>query len=178
MNETQWPRWEVFKQDTPRKPHQAVGSVHAPDAETALLTARNVFVRRPKAVSLWIAPAEAILSVTREELANGIENADEHSLSATYFVFNKTSQRRSMTFVDYVGEVTATSAYDALQVAIAQFGDDGVWVWWIVPQDEIIESAETDIASWFAPAKDKKYRQQSAYGFVSPRRKGRTESNA
>ena len=45
MNDTQWPRWEVFKQDTPKKPHQAVGTVHATDPEHALLTARNVFAR-------------------------------------------------------------------------------------------------------------------------------------
>lgn len=32
--DTQWPRWEVFKQDTPHKPHQAVGSVHAATPNT------------------------------------------------------------------------------------------------------------------------------------------------
>lgn len=69
MSDTQWPRYEVFKQDNPKKPHEAVGSVHAPDAEMALLNARDVFVRRPFAVSLWVVKADNIFTMTREELA-------------------------------------------------------------------------------------------------------------
>ena len=68
MKDTQWPRYEVFKQDNPKKQHEAVGSVHAPDAELALQNARDVFVRRPSAVSLWVVPANSILMVTREEM--------------------------------------------------------------------------------------------------------------
>src|SRR5690606_10476173 len=67
-SDTQWPRWEVFKQDAPNRPHQAVGSVHATDPEHALVTARNVFARRPAAVSMWVAPADAIFSRTLEQL--------------------------------------------------------------------------------------------------------------
>ncbi|MFQ5435705.1 MAG: phenylacetic acid degradation protein, partial [Anaerolineae bacterium] len=40
MPDTQWPLWEVFKQDKPDKAHESVGTVHAPDAEMALLNAR------------------------------------------------------------------------------------------------------------------------------------------
>ncbi len=36
----QWPRFEVFKQDKVDGPIRNVGSVHAPDAELALLNAR------------------------------------------------------------------------------------------------------------------------------------------
>ena len=63
-----WPRWKVFKKDNQKKPFQAVGSVHAADPEHALLNAKNVFVRRPAAVSLWVAPAAAIFSRTIQEL--------------------------------------------------------------------------------------------------------------
>ena len=66
MTDTQWPRYEVFKQDKPGKPHEAVGSVHAPDAEMAMLNARNVFVRRPSAVSLWVVAADVIRTVALE----------------------------------------------------------------------------------------------------------------
>ncbi len=44
---TEWPRFEVIKQDTERSLPQMVGSVHAADPEHALLLARHVFVRRP-----------------------------------------------------------------------------------------------------------------------------------
>lgn len=173
-HDTQWPRWEVFKQDAPDRPHQAVGSVHAPDATTALLEARNVFVRRPKAVSLWVVPAEAILSVTRAELAEGGDSAESPPPDApeqTFHVFRKTSQRRAMTFVDYEGSVDAPTAAVALARARARWSDDTTWVWWIVPAAACVRSDDDDIESWFLPALDKTYRQQSAYGFVNPRRK-------
>ncbi|MBK8900179.1 MAG: phenylacetic acid degradation protein [Anaerolineaceae bacterium] len=178
MTDTQWPRYEVFKQDNPRKPHEAVGSVHAPDAELALQNARDVFVRRPSAVSLWVVPASAILMVTREELeANPEWNDGEESGAEVrpFHIFTKTSQRRSMTYVQYMGQVEATSAQAALQQAVRrdEFGSDTVWVWWVVPEAQINRSGADDIDSLFAPAADKTYRQQTHYGFVSPRRQKR-----
>lgn len=171
--DTQWPRYEVFKQDAPDKPHQAVGSVHAPDREIALLMARDVFVRRPKCYSLWVAPAEAILSMTQEELATqegaqGEVSADTPPV--TYQVFRKTTQRRAMTFVDHVGSVPAGSPTEALRQAIAQFSDGAAWVWWIVPEAVIARSQADDVTSWFEPANTKTYRHQSAYGTILPRR--------
>ena len=56
----QWPLWEVFVQEQTGRPHEHVGSVHAVDAEQALQNARDVFGRRGKVVSLWVAPTEAI----------------------------------------------------------------------------------------------------------------------
>ncbi len=178
MNDTQWPRFEVLKQDAPGKPHQAVGSVHAPDLEMALLMARDVFVRRPRCHSLWVAPAEAIFSVTQEELdahppwltAPTAAEADE----TTYLVFRKTSQRRSMTFVEHVGDVTASSPQAALRLGLTRFAAVPTWVWWVIPAGAVAQSQEEDSASWFEPADDKTYRHQSAYGLVSPRRQRRT----
>ena len=178
MTDTQWPRYEVFKQDNPKKPHEAVGSVHAPDDELALQNARDVFVRRPSAVSLWVVPANAILMVTREELEENpgwLIKPDEEGVVRPFHIFTKTSQRRSMTFVRHAGQIEATSPERALQDATesGNFDAANVWVWWVVPEDKIIRSEEDDIDSLFAPAVDKTYRQQTHYGFVSPRRQQR-----
>jgi ring-1,2-phenylacetyl-CoA epoxidase subunit PaaB len=69
MTDTQWPRFIVFQQAKVDAPHQYAGSVHAPDAEMALMNARDVFVRRPTCVSLWVVPSTAVFSRTAEELA-------------------------------------------------------------------------------------------------------------
>ena len=173
--ETQWPRWEVFKQDTPSKPHQAVGSVHAADPEHALLTARNVFVRRPQAVSLWVARAEDVYAWTKEELAERLPRQVEDGgtsspLSSTnkYLVFRKTSHKRSMTFVDHVGEVEARTPEEALEQARALFTDSEALTWWIVPAHKVYHSdpSQETVESWFAPAKDKTYKQQQYYATV------------
>jgi ring-1,2-phenylacetyl-CoA epoxidase subunit PaaB len=140
-------RWEVFKQDAPGKPHQAVGSVHASDAEHALFTARTVFVRRPNAHSLWVVP--------------------ENDHQTEYLIFTKTNNRRSMTFVNFAMTITATSAQNALRMALEQTTET-VLVWWVIPAHAITKS-ETDqetLESWFEPAKNKVYRQQSHYGVV------------
>ena len=176
MNDTQWPRYEVFKQDSPKKPHTSVGTVHAPDAELALLNARDVFVRRPSAVSIWVVPATAVFAITAEEIEL---NPDWHNIvtedvpAKTYYIFTKQSQRRSMTYVEHVGEVTAPTAVQAIQQAMTseQFASDDVFVWWAVAETAVTRSEDDDIASMFAPAQDKIYRQQTYYGFVDPIRK-------
>ena len=179
--DTQWPRWEVFKKDTAKKPYQAVGSVHAADADHALLNARNVFVRRPQAVSLWVAPAAVIFSRTAEQLEQGNPLPDvDQSVQQTYQIFRKATHRRSMTFMDHIGQVEAPSPTHALQAAIAQFPDPPALAWWILSADQIISSGEDRemAAAWFDPAKTKTYKHQSAYGFVSARRQGRRRSGA
>ncbi len=179
MSDTQWPRYEVFKQDNPKKPHEGVGSVHAPDAELALQNARDVFVRRPSAVSLWVVPASAILMVTREELAENpgwLMQTGSEGMGQTFHIFTKASQRRSMAFVRHVGQIEATSPERALHQAIesGEFEAAKVWVWWVVPDNQIIRSHDDDIDTLFAPALNKTYRQQTHYGFVSPRRQKRS----
>ncbi|MEM7538148.1 MAG: phenylacetic acid degradation protein [Chloroflexota bacterium] len=173
MNDTQWPRWEVFKKDTANKPYQAVGSVHAADADHALLNARNVFVRRPQAVSLWVVRETDIFSRTQEELSNdpvGHENDGDDEI-VSYTVFRKVSHRRAMTFMDHVGDVEASDPQTALQQAMTQFDDKPALAWWIIPTSTLI-STEPDVAdAWFAPAKTKTYKNQSAYGLVSARKK-------
>lgn len=181
MSDTQWPRYEVFKQDNERKVHEAVGSVHAPDGEMALLNARDVFVRRPSAVSLWVAAERDIFSMTAEELATephwALEEIPAAATPQTFHIFTKTSQRRSMTYVKYVADVVALSARQALQLALQdpQFEAETVFTWWVVPQAAVTRSEDDLIESWFEPAKDKTYRQQSYYGFVGLRKKQRDQ---
>lgn len=167
--DTQWPRWEVFKQDAPARPHQAVGSVHAVDPQHALVTARTVFARRPSAVSMWVARAQDILARTAEELETGIpEPSPTDGTPEAFLVFRKTTHRRSMTFADHVGELEAPSAEAALRLARERFRDEPALAWWIVPARAVTRSPDDDatVESWFAPARDKTYRQQSAYGTV------------
>jgi ring-1,2-phenylacetyl-CoA epoxidase subunit PaaB len=174
--DTQWPRWEVFKQDSPSRPHQAIGTVHAADAEHALLTARNVFVRRPSAVSLWVAPAERVLVVTQEELQRGVRGAHEEAAALGRFqVFCKTTHKQSLAFADHQGEVVARSPWEALERARATFAVRSPLAWMIVPEAAICRTRDEDAPSWFDPAKTKTYKQQSAYGTVSasPRKKAR-----
>ncbi len=183
MTDTQWPLWEVFKQDKPGKPHESVGTVHAPDAEMALLNARDVYVRRPRAVSVWVCLQTAVYSKTAEQLAADPNwppaNRETTEPKTTFHIFTKTSQRRAMTFVNHVGEIRTATPELALKQAIdcGEFGEN-VWVWWVVPDEAITRSQADDIASMFDPALDKKYRQQTHYGFVSPARQKRARGKS
>ena len=165
--DSQWPRYEVFKQDAPGAPVQNVGSVHAPDAGLALLEARNVHGRRPSAVSMWVAPVSAITSRTHEELANRVDGSDDesHSMVAqvAYAIFRKTGHRRSMTFVQFVGSVLAISGRQAIRDALTKWPASDAMVWWACPESAISRTERADAPSWFEPAKDKVYRQQSHY---------------
>lgn len=156
--------------------------MHATDPEHALVTARNVFARRPAAVSMWVAPADAIFTRTLEQLeAEAAETAtddrpgDEAPPAAdgtrrTYLVFRKSSHRRSMTFGDHVGRVEAGSPEGALRAAIATFDDAPALAWWLVEDRLVARSEEGDVDTWFGSAIDKTYKQQSAYGTIAPKR--------
>lgn len=166
MSDTQWPRFEVFEQERPGQPHRNAGSVHAPDAEIALQNARDVFVRRPETHSLWVAPASRILARTAEELAAGLmpplsESAEQ--ATETYLVFQKQTQRQAETFVVHVGEVEAASPEAALAAAVAVYGADTAFVWWIVPESAITRSDPAEAEPFFAPARDKPFRLPRHY---------------
>jgi ring-1,2-phenylacetyl-CoA epoxidase subunit PaaB len=67
MHDTQWRVFEVFHQSTRGEPHVHVGSVHAPDAETAVLLAKEQFSRRQACVNIWVVPADAITATSYED---------------------------------------------------------------------------------------------------------------
>ena len=177
--DTQWLRWEVFKQDTPKKPHQAVGTVHATDPEHALLTARNVFARRPRAVSMWVVRADDIFSVTAEELEENPKLLESSQNDPqTYLICRKTSHRQSLTFVDHIGELDAPSPQAALKEALETFTDEEALVWWVFPENAVVRSRDEDAESWFEPAKDKTYKQQGEYGMTSAKKRKKARERA
>lgn len=48
-----WPLWEIFVRQKRGLNHVHAGSLHAPDAVTALHNARDVYTRRNEGVSIW-----------------------------------------------------------------------------------------------------------------------------
>jgi phenylacetate-CoA oxygenase PaaH subunit len=167
MGDTQWPKFEVFQQFREGQPHQNTGSVHAPDAEMALQNARDVFVRRPGCVSLWVVSDDAIYKITDEELrlrsGAGQRLDDEESEVQSYYVFQKQSQRPSMNYVAFVGQIEARNHQEALLEAREVFQEKKSFVWWICPAGAIIRSKDDDVNSMFLPALDKKYRMPQSY---------------
>lgn len=172
MADTQWPRYEVFKQDKPARPHEAIGTVHASDGEIALQNARDVYVRRPDCHSLWVAPESAILKITAQQLPNGqghpAEGGHSRPSPQRFQVFAKKTLRRSMIAAAHVGEVHASSASHALAMALEnpEWNKGEIYVWWIVPENALIRNDADDILSMFEPATRKTYKQQSRYGLV------------
>jgi ring-1,2-phenylacetyl-CoA epoxidase subunit PaaB len=54
------PLWEVFVRAARGLNHVHAGSVHAADAESAILAARDVYTRRSEGVSIWVVPSTAV----------------------------------------------------------------------------------------------------------------------
>lgn len=78
MTDTQWPVFEVFHQQARGEPHVYVGSIHAPDAEMALVLAKEQYARRQACVNLWVVPLEAI-TASRYEDADMFEHHTDRS---------------------------------------------------------------------------------------------------
>jgi ring-1,2-phenylacetyl-CoA epoxidase subunit PaaB len=177
MTDTQWPRYIVFQQAKLDEPHQYAGSVHAPDAEMALMNARDVFVRRPACVSLWIVPAGAIFAKTAEELAenpsllDGLEN-DAKKLE-NYHVFQKAIQKGTY---GYVGDVTAESANEAFRQALGTVAQRSAMAWWVFPAKSVTQSTPEDIEALFQPATNKPFRDQAFYHTVAAMQQIRTQT--
>jgi len=170
MTDTQWRRFEVFVQEKAGEPYQNVGAVHAPDAEIALQNARDVFVRRPDCVSLWVAPAERIFAKTAQELEEPTwreETIDPTGSDEAYYVFQKQSSRATAAFVTYVGQVWARTPAHALCQARDTWSSSKPFVWWVLPASGVTSSRPEDIDSLFAPAASKVYRQSVQYRTVT-----------
>ncbi len=60
--------FEVFQQPREGKAFEHGGSVIAPDAEMALLYAREFYGRRQESYALWVVPRDAILEITDQDL--------------------------------------------------------------------------------------------------------------
>jgi ring-1,2-phenylacetyl-CoA epoxidase subunit PaaB len=178
MTDTQWPRFMVFQQEGEGKPFVHNGTVHAPDAELAMLNARDVFARRPEAVAMWVVPADVIFTQTREELAKALdEPVGTAGNPVDFHVFAKFSEQAQC---QQVGMVQAGSLKAAVRVAIGQFGErDPLW-WWAFPASAVTKSAAGDAGSMFTAGRDRKFTDQAEYPVVTMMRdlrsKGKVET--
>ena len=57
-----YPLWEVFIRAKRGLSHTHVGSLHAPDAETAIQNARDSYTRRAEGQSVWVVPSTEIVA--------------------------------------------------------------------------------------------------------------------
>jgi ring-1,2-phenylacetyl-CoA epoxidase subunit PaaB len=180
MNDSQWPRFQVFLQEKEGDPYRDVGSVHAPDKEIALFNARDVFVRRPQCHSLWVVPASAIYSKTAQEMALDRPDNQEPSLQSEdrtslepYYIFRKDKPAGTMT---YVGEVIAPNPGTALhQVVFNSHGERSAYAWWVFPARLVSSTEPQDEEILFAPAHEKKFRVSTDFHVVSAMRQLRTK---
>ena len=130
------------------------------------MNARDVFVRRPSCVSLWVAPAKSILSRTRQELElEGVPPPkNPQNTEDAYAVFKKVHQKGACT---YTGRVRASSHEAALAKALETFpSPDALW-WWIVPEGQIFRTEVGDEESLFEPANRKVFRHQSSFNTLT-----------
>jgi ring-1,2-phenylacetyl-CoA epoxidase subunit PaaB len=73
--DTQWKLWEVFVQEEGGAAHVHAGSVHAPDREMALQSARDTYARRGRTVSLWVVDANEITATVPADRPSFFEPA-------------------------------------------------------------------------------------------------------
>ncbi len=155
-----WPRWEAFVRQNGGLAHIHSESVHAPDAETALLNARDVYLRRVEGVSLWVIPANKINDwvsdspdPTPKDIAPGP--------SALWEVFVR--HRRGLAHV-HAGSITATGPYEAINKARPVYvtRDEGVSVW-VAPSGYITAADPSEADALFEPFADKDYRFPTFY---------------
>ncbi|MBI4675915.1 MAG: phenylacetic acid degradation protein [Chloroflexi bacterium] len=164
--DSEWNRYEVFEKERVDLPHRNAGSVHAPDAEMALENARDLFVRRPNCLSLWVIPEHAIFAKTAQELQDDSwrdQEVPHNADSEIYLVFQKQGQIARETYVAHVGQVEASSPQAAMRAALETFAAKNVFVWWVVPERLVLKSEAQDAPSMFAPAHAKKYRMHAYY---------------
>lgn len=84
----QWETYEVFHQTSRGAQHVHVGSVHAPNAEMAIIFAKEQYARRMKCVNLWVARTSAI-SATSYDDADMFEPATDKSYREAFGYKNK-----------------------------------------------------------------------------------------
>ncbi len=81
-----WPLWEVFVRQRRGLSHVHAGSLHAPDAETALTNARDVYTRRGEGVSVWVVPSDQVTASDPDDAADMFEPfAEQPYRHATFY---------------------------------------------------------------------------------------------
>jgi len=154
-----WPRWEVFVRQNGGLAHIYSESVHAADAETALLNARDAYLRRVEGVSLWVVPAAAVTIWEPDAEDPPSDEAEGDRALWEIFVRN----RRGLAPV-HAGSLPATGAGDAIAKArdIYVTHEEGSSVW-AVPSAAIYAADPAEADALFAPFADKDYRYPTFY---------------
>lgn len=62
-----WEVYEVFHQEKRGDRHEHVGGVHAPDAEMALVFAKEQFGRRKRCVNIWVVKSREIRAFSEQD---------------------------------------------------------------------------------------------------------------
>ena len=73
----QEPLWEVFIRSRQGLDHKHAGSLHAPDAQTAIQHARDVYTRRMEGVSIWVVESRHIHATNPQEADNFFDPAQD-----------------------------------------------------------------------------------------------------
>ena len=88
-----WPLWEVFVRARRGLSHVHIGSLHAPDAESALQNARDVYTRRGEGVSVWVVPSDEISSFEPDDALDYVEaNEKVYRHATTYDIPDEVGQ--------------------------------------------------------------------------------------
>jgi ring-1,2-phenylacetyl-CoA epoxidase subunit PaaB len=77
MTTKELPLFEVFIRSKQGLEHKHCGSLHAADAQHALLNARDVYTRRMEGVSIWVVPSTAITASQPEDRDELFEPAQD-----------------------------------------------------------------------------------------------------
>ena len=77
QHETEWPLWEVFIRARGGLDHRHCGSLRAPDAEMALMNARDAYTRRGEGHSIWVVKAADIVASNPDDKASFYDPADD-----------------------------------------------------------------------------------------------------
>ena len=88
-----WPMWEVLVRARRGSSHVHIGSLHAPDAETALENARDVYTRRGEGVSVWVVPSDQVHAFEPDAAEEYVEaNEKVYRLATTYDIPEEVGQ--------------------------------------------------------------------------------------
>ena len=82
---SQLPMWEVFIRQRRGLSHVHVGSLHAPDAETALMSARDVYTRRVEGVSIWVVASSGIVASDPDDADAFFGSSEKPYRHATHY---------------------------------------------------------------------------------------------
>lgn len=80
-----WQTYEVFHQKSRGDQHIHVGIVHAPNAEMAILFAKEQYARRMKCVNLWVVKTQDIVATEYEDEDMFLPSVDKGYREAYFY---------------------------------------------------------------------------------------------